>query len=62
VASHSSDLQRTASRIITGTAVPLLLGLFATDVGGRTLVVCMALVVLAHLWFERRLAPIRGHV
>ncbi|MEU4253143.1 low temperature requirement protein A [Amycolatopsis sp. NPDC026612] len=62
VASHSSDLQRTASRIITGIAIPLLLGLFATDVGGRTLVVCMALVVLAHLWFERRLTPIRGHV
>jgi low temperature requirement protein LtrA len=62
VASHSSDLQRTASRIITGIAVPLLLGLLATDVAGRTLVVCIALVVLAHLWFERRLTPIPGHV
>ncbi|MET8852261.1 low temperature requirement protein A [Amycolatopsis sp. NPDC004625] len=62
VASHSSDLQRTTSRIITGIAVPLLLALLATDAGGRTLVVCMALVVLAHLWFERRLAPVRARV
>ena len=57
VASHSSDLQRTISRIITGIAVPLLLGLLATAVSGRTLVVCLALVVLAHLWFERRPGP-----
>jgi low temperature requirement protein LtrA len=57
VASHSSDLQRTISRVITGIVVPLLLGLFATGVAGRTLVVYLALVVLAHLWFERRLAP-----
>jgi low temperature requirement protein LtrA len=58
VASHSSDLQRTSSRITTGIAVPLLLGLLASDTSGRTLVVCLALLVLAHLWFERRLAPI----
>jgi low temperature requirement protein LtrA len=58
VASHSSDLQRTTSRIITGVAVPLLLGLLAAGVGGRTLVICLALVLLAHLWFERRLEPI----
>ena len=58
VASHSSDLQRTLSRIITGIAVPLLLGLFATNLAGRTLVACLALLVLAHLWFERRLAPV----
>lgn len=57
VTSHSSDLQRTISRVITGIVVPLLLGLFATGVAGRTLVVYLALVVLAHLWFERRLAP-----
>jgi low temperature requirement protein LtrA len=57
VASHSSDLQRTISRVTTGIAVPLLLGLFASDVSGRTLVIYLALVVLAHLWFERRLAP-----
>jgi low temperature requirement protein LtrA len=57
VASHSSDLPRTVSRVITGIMVPLLLGLFATGVAGRTLVACLALVVLAHLWFERRLAP-----
>jgi hypothetical protein len=57
VASHSSDLQRTISRIITGIAVPLLLGLLATAASGRTLAVGMALVVVAHLWFERRLTP-----
>jgi low temperature requirement protein LtrA len=58
VASHSSDLQRTSSRITTGIVVPLLLGLVASDASGRTLVVGLALLVLAHLWFERRLAPI----
>jgi low temperature requirement protein LtrA len=57
VASHSSDLQRTISRITTGIAAPLLLGLLATDVSGRTLVAYLALTVLAHLWFERRLPP-----
>jgi low temperature requirement protein LtrA len=57
VASHSSDLPRTISRVTTGIAVPLLLGLLASDVSGRTLVICLALVVLAHLWFERRFAP-----
>lgn len=62
VASHSSDLQRTTSRIITGIVLPLLLGLLATDVAGRTLVICMASVVVAHLWFERRLAPIGSGV
>jgi low temperature requirement protein LtrA len=62
VASHSSDLQRTISRVITGIVVPLLLGLFAAGVAGRTLVVYLALVVLAHLWFEQRLAPIQPHV
>lgn len=62
VASHSADLQRTISRVTTGIAAPLLLGLLATDVSGRTLVVCLALLVLAHLWFEQRLAPAQGHV
>jgi hypothetical protein len=62
VASHSSDRQRTISRIITGIAAPLLLGLLATDLAGRTLVACLALVVLAHFWFERRLAPAQSHV
>jgi low temperature requirement protein LtrA len=57
VASRSSDLQRTISRVITGIVVPLLLGLLATGAAGRTLAACLALVVLAHLWFERRLAP-----
>ncbi len=62
VASHSADLQRTVSRIITGIAIPLSLGLFATNVSGRTLVVSLAVVLLAHLWFERRLAPVPDHV
>ncbi len=57
VASHSSDLQRTASRVVTGIAVPLTLGALGTDLSGRTLVICLAAVALAHLWFERRSAP-----
>jgi low temperature requirement protein LtrA len=57
IAARSSDLLRTISRVITGIVVPLLLGLLATGFAGRTLVVCLALVVLAHLWAERRLAP-----
>ena len=60
VVSHSSDRPRTISRITTGIAAPLLLGLLATTVDGRTLVVYLALIVLAHLWFERRLAPIQA--
>ena len=62
VASHSSDLQRTISRVTTGIAVPLVLGLLATDDEARTLVIFLALVVLAHLWFERRLPPVRDQV
>ncbi|MET7455195.1 low temperature requirement protein A [Streptomyces sp. NPDC005574] len=62
VASRSSDTQRTISRVITGIAVPLLLGLLATGVSGRALVVCLALVVLAHLWFEQRSTPAQGQV
>jgi low temperature requirement protein LtrA len=62
VASRSSDLQRTVSRVVTGIAVPLLLGLLANAVSGRTLVACLALVVVAHLWFERRLPPIQNRV
>jgi low temperature requirement protein LtrA len=60
VASHSSDLQRTISRIITGIVLPLLLGVFATGISGRTLVGSLALVVLAHLWFESRPAPVKA--
>ncbi|MCX5065963.1 low temperature requirement protein A [Micromonospora lupini] len=60
VASRSSDLPRTISRVTTGIAAPLLLGLLATAASGRTLVVCLALIVLAHLWFERRLTPIQA--
>jgi low temperature requirement protein LtrA len=58
VASRSSDRQRTISRIITGVAVPLLLGLLAPGVSGRALVAWLALVVLAHLYFERRMTPL----
>lgn len=58
VVSHSSDLQRTVSRVITGVAVPILLGLLGSGLSGRTLVICLAAVVLSHLWFERRLAPV----
>jgi low temperature requirement protein LtrA len=61
VVSHSSDRQRTISRVTTGIALPLLLGLLATDLSGRTLVASLALVVLAHLYFERRLPQIQGH-
>ena len=38
-------------------AAPLLLGPLATTVSRRTNVLYLALIVLAHLWFERRLAP-----
>jgi low temperature requirement protein LtrA len=62
VASRSSDLQRTISRVITGVAVPLLLGLFASDVSARTLLVYLALVVLAHLGFEWQSASDRDQV
>jgi low temperature requirement protein LtrA len=57
VVSHSSDLPRTTSRIITGIAIPLLLGFFAVTVAGGTLVAWLALLVMAHLAFEWRLAP-----
>jgi low temperature requirement protein LtrA len=59
VASHSSDLQRTVSRVITGAVVPLLLGLFAAGLAGGALVGCLAVVILAHLWYERRLPPVQ---
>jgi low temperature requirement protein LtrA len=58
VASHSSDLQRTVSRVITGFAVPILLGVLGSGLSGRTLVICLAAVVLSHLWFEQHLAPV----
>ena len=59
VVSRSSDLPRTISRIITGIAVPVLLGLLGTELAGRTLVICLAVLVLAHLAFESRLPPVR---
>jgi len=62
VASHSSDVLRTISRFITGIAMPLLLGLLASTLDGPILVICLALVVLAHLWFEQRFAPDRDQV
>jgi low temperature requirement protein LtrA len=60
VASHSSDPQRTISRVITGIVGPLLLGLLAAGVSARNLVVYLALVVLAHLWYESRSTPDPG--
>ncbi len=59
VVSRSSDLERAISRFTTGVAAPLLLGVLGTDVGGRTLVICLAILVLAHLGFESRLPPVR---
>ena len=57
VASRSSDLPRTISRTITGIAVPLALGFLATDLSGRTIVIFLAVIVLAHLYYERRFTP-----
>lgn len=61
IASHRSDLQRTISRVTTGIAVPIWLGLLVSDASGRALVIYLALVALAHRWFEQRLPPIRDH-
>ena len=58
VVSHASDLQRTVSRIVTGVLTPILLAVFGAALSGLVLVVCLAVVVLSHLWFERRLAPV----
>ena len=57
VASRGFHLAAAAVWVVTGIAVPLLLGWLAVDVDGRALVFYVALVVLAHLWFERRSAP-----
>jgi low temperature requirement protein LtrA len=62
VASHSSDRERTISRVVTGIAVPLLLGLLAANVSGRSVAISLALVVLAHLYFERRAASLHSDV
>jgi low temperature requirement protein LtrA len=61
VASRSSDVPRTISRVATGIALPVVLGLIAANVGARTLVVYLALVVLAHLGFEQRSAAHLEH-
>lgn len=58
VLSHASDLQRTISRVVTGIVTPVLLAVFGSSLSGLVLVVCLAVVVLSHLWFERRLAPV----
>jgi low temperature requirement protein LtrA len=60
VASRSSDLLRTSSRVVTGIAAPVLLGAFATGFSARNLATCLAVVVLAHLWFESRPLPAQG--
>ena len=59
IASHGFHLAPVTAWVTTGIAVPLLLGVFAADVGGQALVIYVALVVLVHLWFERRLAQAR---
>ena len=59
VASRGFHLAPATAWVITGLAIPLLLGLLAADVGGGALVVYVALVVLAHLWFERWMARAR---
>ncbi len=58
VVSRSSDLPRTVSRVIIGVAVPILLGLLGSVLSGGILVICLAAVVLSHLWFERQLTPV----
>jgi low temperature requirement protein LtrA len=59
IASHGFHLAPATAWVTTGIAVPLLLGLLGADVDARPLVAYVALVALAHLWFERRLA--RAH-
>ena len=44
--------------VLTGLGVPLLLGFAAADLNSTTLVVYVVLVVLSHIWAERR-APAR---
>ena len=61
VGSESRVLDDAAGVVMTGIVVPILLGLFAADVNGRYLVVLLALVILAHLWFEWRYAPDQDH-
>lgn len=61
VLSHASDLQQTVSRTTTGIIAPLLLGAFAAGSGARTLVIWLALIVLAHLFFEHRLGTPQAH-
>jgi low temperature requirement protein LtrA len=58
----ASETQFNLGLLVAGIASFVLLGALATGVSGRTLVIYLALVVLAHLWFERRLAPIQGPV
>ena len=57
VVSRSSDRQQTVSRVITGILLPLLLALLAPGISAHDLVIYLALIVLAHLWFERRSTP-----
>jgi low temperature requirement protein LtrA len=53
----ASETQFNIGLLVAGIAPFVLLGALATGVSGRTLVIYLALVVLAHLWFERRSAP-----
>jgi hypothetical protein len=62
IASHGFHLATATAWVVTGIAIPLLLGLLATDVAGPALVLYVALVVLGHLWYERRMARIQARL
>lgn len=49
------------SRTITGFVAPLLLGAFATHAAARTLVIWLAMIILAHLFLEHRLRTPETH-
>jgi hypothetical protein len=39
--------------------LPLILAAFVTNASGRTLVISLAAVAMAHLWFESRSPQVR---
>ncbi|MBT0770160.1 low temperature requirement protein A [Kineosporia sp. J2-2] len=55
--SEGPGLRPTLVWVVTGIVVPLLLGAFGGDRGGRNVVICLVLVMLAHLVFEHRRSP-----
>jgi low temperature requirement protein LtrA len=54
VASHGLRPVPAVASLVTGVAFPVLLGFLATGVSGTALVAVVAIVVLGHLWAERR--------